>query len=343
MQQFNILKTAMSKRIVVLDSFRAVAALSVLLFHLTNRHFAYGHYGVQFFFIISGFVIFNTIGKIKSGNEFIIRRFFRLYPTYWACVIITTLVINFFSISHEHISGYKFLANFTMIQELLNVENIDTSYWSLLPELFFYGLILILYWTRQLKNIEIIGLLWIVLILIAAYFKIETKIPLIRILNIRHGQLFLSGIMFYKIYKGAYTKRTIAIIILCYLCCLYVYPVSHPDIYPVLSNAIIISIIFFSFVLFIKGKLSFLANKQLQFIGLISYPVYLLHQKIGLILLDILNSRLPQFAILNFVLVTLLIILVSYCIYRVVEKPVQHVSKFLVNRLNVSNDKGSNF
>jgi peptidoglycan/LPS O-acetylase OafA/YrhL len=149
--------------------------------------------------------------------------------------------------------------------------------------------------------------------------------------------------MFYKIYKGAYTKRTIAIIILCYLCCLYVYPVSHPDIYPVLSNAIIISIIFFSFVLFIKGKLSFLANKQLQFIGLISYPVYLLHQKIGLILLDILNSRLPQFAILNFVLVTLLIILVSYCIYRVVEKPVQHVSKFLVNRLNVSNDKGSNF
>jgi peptidoglycan/LPS O-acetylase OafA/YrhL len=81
------------KRILVLDVFRALAALLVLLSHLDTVHFHFGKWGVEFFFTISGFVIFKTLENSKNSTEFLVKRFFRLYPTYWVCLILTTLTI----------------------------------------------------------------------------------------------------------------------------------------------------------------------------------------------------------------------------------------------------------
>jgi peptidoglycan/LPS O-acetylase OafA/YrhL len=323
----------MNKRIGVLDSFRAIAAMAVLFFHLTNRWFSYGHYGVQFFFIISGFVIFNTVDRIKSGKEFIFKRFFRLYPTYWVCVALTALTINIFqSASQEHISLLKFFANLTMIQELLGVENIDTSYWSLIPELFFYAMILGLYWIKQLRNIEYVGLIWLAVILLNAVFNIESHFPAIRLLNIRHGQLFLAGIMLYKMYKGIQTRLSVIIFFLCFATCVYVYPLFYPEIYSFTSNLLIMTFIFGSFLLFLKEKLNFIAIRPLQFIGLISYPLYLLHDKIGVILMKLSGLLFPDLPLLNLFIAIVIIFLLSYLVYQFIEKPVQLFSKYLLGK-----------
>jgi peptidoglycan/LPS O-acetylase OafA/YrhL len=43
--------------------------------------------------MISGFVIFMSFDRIDSGTEFVVARALRLYPTYWAGVVITSAII----------------------------------------------------------------------------------------------------------------------------------------------------------------------------------------------------------------------------------------------------------
>ncbi len=108
------------KRYQELDSLRGVAALMVVVFHFTMGRkegqylFNLGNTGVELFFIISGFVIFMSINKMKNSKEFIINRFTRLYPTYWTCVTFTFILIAWSSTWNEalaKVSFIKYLAN----------------------------------------------------------------------------------------------------------------------------------------------------------------------------------------------------------------------------------------
>lgn len=163
-----------NNRILELDALRGLAALAVVLFHYTTKYseifntdvttqiidFKYGHYGVQLFFIISGFVIFMTINKVKTPFEFIFKRFIRLYPVFWLCIIITTLVT--FNLPPGFGRSFSDLVvSFTMIPALLGYKPIDGAYWSLVPELFFYAMILGIFLLKKLDKIVWIGFVWI--------------------------------------------------------------------------------------------------------------------------------------------------------------------------------------
>lgn len=95
-------------RLELLDYGRFFAAISVVLFHYTFNGIAngkitsishtpwlvgvtkYGYLGVEFFFMISGFVIFFSARK-KSASNFMVNRATRLYPAYWFAVLFTSL------------------------------------------------------------------------------------------------------------------------------------------------------------------------------------------------------------------------------------------------------------
>ena len=72
------------ERIKLLDSFRFIAILMVLLFHYYSRWngihyqiegdllgFKYGYLGVEFFFMISGYVIYFTLTKTENFQKFL--------------------------------------------------------------------------------------------------------------------------------------------------------------------------------------------------------------------------------------------------------------------------------
>ena len=100
-----------SDRLQELDVLRGLAALSVLCYHYTTHYkdlfspsgpvlfnFAWGNCGVQIFFIISGFVILMTLEKTQRPMDFIVSRFSRLYPCYWAAVILTFIAVKLFPV-----------------------------------------------------------------------------------------------------------------------------------------------------------------------------------------------------------------------------------------------------
>ena len=102
------------RRIGYLDSIRGIAALAVVIFHSNawldftkDAHFNSsipthilniffnGHNAVCLFFVLSGFVL--SLKYIKQETkevsylEFILKRFFRLYPAYWFVLILVAL------------------------------------------------------------------------------------------------------------------------------------------------------------------------------------------------------------------------------------------------------------
>jgi exopolysaccharide production protein ExoZ len=76
-----------------LQYIRAIAALSVVMFHIlegTNHKWPIGAKGVDIFFVLSGFLMFSISERRQlSPKQFLSDRVARILPTYWLATIIT--------------------------------------------------------------------------------------------------------------------------------------------------------------------------------------------------------------------------------------------------------------
>src|ERR1700690_3582716 len=138
----------MKPRFSLLDVLRFFAAFWVMNFHYlqgdsSSLHwYRYGNLGVQLFFIISGFVIVESL-RGKTLREFATGRFIRLFPLFWILCSLTyilTLVIP----HTTHLLFLDYLKSMTMFGNVFNgfvgtTNLIDPSYWTLTIELIFYG------------------------------------------------------------------------------------------------------------------------------------------------------------------------------------------------------------
>ncbi|TCJ39575.1 acyltransferase [Parafrankia sp. BMG5.11] len=96
-----------------LQAGRAIAALLVVLFHCTvsishpkywgqpvfNNVFEFGSLGVEFFFVLSGFIILwahrDDIGHPQALVRYAYRRMARVYPPYWIASIFVILAMTY--------------------------------------------------------------------------------------------------------------------------------------------------------------------------------------------------------------------------------------------------------
>jgi peptidoglycan/LPS O-acetylase OafA/YrhL len=333
----------MKNRLVELDALRGIAALFVVLFHFSiiggfgNQLLRLGVTGVDLFFLISGYVIFMTLSKIKSSYEFIVSRLLRLYPAYLVMIFITLLLIFIFK--RTELPGLKnILGNLTMLQPLFRIDYIDDSYWTLTVEMEFYLFMLLLYITGKLKDIERICTL--LLSVIFVYYVISSRFfpdSIIYILPktifpiISHLPLFFSGILFYNMKTDGMKLYRHLLVLLCFVFNLFLFNKSGRSHFFIGLDTytLVIGLYFGLFYLFVFGKLRFLNLKPLLFLGNISYGLYLIHQEAGKILYQyiIANKWLNPFPAISllFFLMILIASFVTYCI----EKPVKKLKKYL--------------
>lgn len=131
-----------------LDGLRAIAVLLVLTFHLMMPVKFAGAYGVDMFFVLSGFLISTILLKeIRrtggiSFRRFYVRRLIRLYP---ALLVVAAVVIPFGLVIMTDIRYFlveSFLAlTYTMPVGLIadpNISQVWTMTWTLGIEQFFY-------------------------------------------------------------------------------------------------------------------------------------------------------------------------------------------------------------
>jgi peptidoglycan/LPS O-acetylase OafA/YrhL len=134
-------------RLAFLDVARCVAALLVFVEHAIDMlvyHYqgsgphvgVLGKIGVVLFFIISGFIIPQSLQEGGSNLRFWIRRFFRLYPAYWLTVGVTAVYVHVKDLDLYQPSD--FLINLTMLQGFFSCPHVLGVFWTLHLELIFY-------------------------------------------------------------------------------------------------------------------------------------------------------------------------------------------------------------
>lgn len=330
-------------RIIGLDYLRGVASISVVIYHylkylkiengILYNVFKYGYLGVDLFFVISGYVIFYSLKSKNTLVEFAISRISRLYPTYWAGVILTTffiLVFKFLFNVGDNWQGWKaFLVNLTMTQEFFNIPNIDGAYWTLAYELVFYAIIGISFFIfRHNRCFDIFLFAYLLLSLLYKIdrFNIPFEALATKFLIVDKIPLFLAGLSIFKIKcKEQFGWVLFLSSILIYNFFLLKSSISNWQIFLII-NCIFLSVLIASVINF-KLEHSWL-HHPLYFFGKISYPLYLIHGEISWLLFMLLVPFLNKNN--STLLVGTLCILFAYQIHKKVEG---RYSKHLKNRL----------
>ena len=353
----------MKKRLYHIDLLRFLAAFYVLLYHYCFRGYSkdnfsiveyasledfskYGYLGVDLFFIISGFVILMTALN-SDPIKFSISRFSRLYPAYWFCLILTTSVIVLSNSEKFQVSTFQFLTNLTMFNGFFQIPYVDGVYWSLLVELKFYILIGIVLIFKSIKHIKIISLFLLGIAILQLLFPFKDAPFALQILYFmtfpRWASYFIAGMFFFLTYKNGKKWQYTAIILMCCLVSIKyallkadymnnVYP--HHFSYPVVITFIIA--FYLLFYLISIEKLSVLNQKYFLTVGGLTYPLYLIHQNIGYIILNYFGTTVNKWLLL-LALISLMIVL-SYVINNYIEKPLGNYfreklreNRFLIN------------
>ena len=341
------LQSPIHKRYKELDSLRGLAAMLVVFFHFTwgcdkaGFIFWYGNAGVDLFFMISGFVIFLSLNNVNNVTEFAIHRVARLFPTYWTCVTFTYILhvtyFQFVEVDFGMFSIYSYLVNMTMLQFYLHEPNLDQPYWTMIIELLFYVLMAGLYYFRLFRRINMIAFVSTASLAILANFVQSTGISwLFRWIPVlTYLPLFFAGIVFYKIYhrKGSLLSNYLLLLSLL-LCELWLFDISGRLIFLGRAQYTIVLLVFFMlFILFVHGRLKFIAAGWMLFLGRISFALYLTHQFLSV---NILLPLLTEFAGLSYwiaVIITLpIVILVAAIITFYVEKPLSAKMKSWLKR-----------
>jgi len=324
-------------RLILLDLIRFIAAMAVLIFHYKSKYIEtlqadtelasviysvtkFGYLGVDLFFLISGFVIFASALK-RTPTQFLISRTTRIYPTFWACLIITCLLILIYP-DPPPISLSRFLSNLTLLHSYLDIASVDGVYWTLLVELKFYSCIFVLMLLGWLKFYRVWLLIWLVLTVMFVLF--HQPFFLGWFISPEYSPYFISGIIFYLAQREGYSKLYVSVLGIAFVMALrhayiavdsFSHDISPIDRYIVMA---IVTSFYGVFYLISRKSISLKYRSIYVILGGMTYPLYLLHNTGGKLTFDFFVSFISPLPLL--VLITLIVMGLSYVINVWLEK-----------------------
>jgi peptidoglycan/LPS O-acetylase OafA/YrhL len=332
-----------------LNGIRAIAASSVVVSHVIlslnrfgltkiNKGWDFAGYGVTMFFTLSGFLITyllllekektNTVG-IKN---FYIRRMLRIWPLYYLVILISYLLMYFCfkeELTTGNITYYIFLsANIATVVKA-SVPLIG-HYWSLGVEEQFY---LIWPWlfkkTSPLKAVTIF--LFCFLIIKIIFRVVLPHSVMYQFIALTQFDCMAIGALFAILYnsKSKLFKKYLFSLVAQLICWgifflaildqLHLPDFINSNVFSIAIGTIIINVAFNPRVLIS------LENKLFDFIGRISYGIYVYHVMVIILLGKMLVNHIPVFntalQIVTLVaLVFLITIFISFISYHFFEK-----------------------
>jgi peptidoglycan/LPS O-acetylase OafA/YrhL len=322
-----------------MDFLRFIAAFSVVIYHFTlfyqesvNQYVKMFMHnlgiGVDLFFIISGFLIVYLLitekekTKTISLYKFYVRRILRIFPLYYLIVGISYLL---FYKSNPEIQFSKyllFIGNFWMID--VNSWTVSTlnPLWSICIEEHFYLLIPVLLLLLQKKSFPY---LFYFIIFCSLFFRIyiteniENNWMDIYCHTLSKCDLLAFGGLFAYYFQIKKLNYNIPIYLFyCTLFCLmlfmfFVESVDYTTWYYAGFRKYIFAIpmlILFYAIIIQPNKYSFINkitnNKLINYLGKISFGLYIYHSLISEISLRILNRTSLKIVLLNLVLTIIL-------------------------------------
>ncbi len=316
--------------IFILDSLRAFAAIAVCLYHfvctttgfIKNENilsiFSFGKYGVQTFFVISGFVIpwamFSAHFKLNNFFSFLVKRLARLEPPYLFSVLIAIILL---------LIRAKFYDT-TNVGFNLNYKQIALHFGYLIPFFENYKWLNEVYWTLavEFQYYFFIGLLFIPLVNTTQFIRILIYTGILLLSFIGKSTLlfywlpiFLLGILTFLFKANLILKKEYTLVLLITLIfCFYKYQ----------FGLVLFSILPVLCILFCADIKVFILN----FLGKFSYSIYLIHTLIGATFINVLSHNcVTSFNKFLVILGGLIISLIAaWLTYLIIEKPSKKLS-----------------
>lgn len=348
-----------------LDSLRALAVIMTLASHWQTRvgseRIPYLWYGVDIFFAISGFLITGillqinqTENKLKALKNFYIRRALRLFPAYYLLILVFCVVLNVFSLyiwdNQWNVYYFTYLANWYWFLHPNMGNGSFNHIWSLGVEEQFYLVWpwLIVFLPVQHTKTFLLGVVAFALLI---HFGVTglPKAGMLPFFNLH--TLGIGAVLAYMYFREAKNRHFRKI-------------VTHSSQILVISTTLLLYLLLFhplrgrvenlfvqtclcaaTGILVLKsvygwGRFAGLVfgSRYLQFIGTISYGIYLYHMPIpdtfkalaGKFGYTLDFKQHPVFYLLLFCTLTFLVALFSY---KFIEMPfLKMKSKFAMER-----------
>jgi len=314
-----------NKRLLGLDAMRGIAAMLVLFYHFNFKYeprdpsigelpllFGWGHHGVSLFFAISGFVISMTLERTTSVSAFAWSRFSRLFPVYWVAMAITITIVLIGNDQKLMVSPQIALANATMMHYWFDIQSVDGSYWSLSIELSFYLVMALVLHLRLLQRLDLVLAGWLALHILQGMTGV-LPIWAARMLALDYIPLFAIGMIHYRYFCGMIDWRKA---VAWHIALVAIVALSGTSV------AIVAAATACLFWAMTHGWLRFMKHPLLLWLGAISYPLYLIHQYVGYVLIDhLVATGLSLLAATGLALVT--VIALAHMLHIWVENPSQ--------------------
>lgn len=332
-------------RLAYLDGLRGVAILSVLVYHAYARWptklpfgdafeappIAQGWVGVELFFIISGFVIFMSLERSRSLPYFALQRWRRLFP---AMLVATMLVVLTTPLLPERpytnndlaapLVGLTFIAPRWWAVAGIELEAIEGAFWSLFVEVQFYAVVGIAYFASGRRG----ALMVLAALYVAAQLAVSGLLPsatvarLIFSITDKIGAIyyawFLAGAFLYLyLCSGRRVMLMLGVASLAAAVLLFDAPAKEWLASKIALGAVaalaIAAVVY-------EPLQRHLARPFWQFLGFVSYPLYLIHENIVAALTIKLGKALPMMPhVLLPVLPMLAMIAVAWVIAKYME------------------------
>ncbi len=301
-----------------IDILRGLAVISVVLYHffvllgLTHSPYfpyikSFGSLGVPLFFIISGYLIYRSIernisskGTKKGLLNYFFHRLFRILPAYYFNLLIVFIMASFVLNNDFFYSDAffrQFFLNLTLTSYFVNKTaglGINGTYWTLSIEMLWYIIApFFLIFFRQTRILLLIMLLSILYIWGLAYGDLGVYLHLDSnykaLLPYYLSQLpaqinyFIAGVLIYKYTLAVSLSKTryhylFVVLILSLFVGAMGYFKIHLSYIP--SHLSILTVTTLLFVLLYTVKVKITAFSLLEWIGKISYSLYLWHTPI---------------------------------------------------------------
>lgn len=284
----------------------AIASHGVANFHSWTELAPFGWAGVQIFFVISGFVIVVSAER-SNPYKFFMSRFVRLVPAVWICATITLLAWLLVDVEKSALSLFAMYVR--SVAFFPDGDWIDSVYWTLGIEICFYTLIFVLlmgerrHWIQPImRGIGLVSTLFWIGFTVAdlqrnsAAFELFSEIQWSRLAQLtllQHGVFFALGVLLWS-RRVKQPSRGESAWLLLFLVggCLQIAGESALklektglDFSPLVPCAIWLGAMLFFWLAIANNarvqQLPLWALQLLRRLGLMTYPLYLLHNVTG--------------------------------------------------------------
>lgn len=318
---------------------RLLAASLVVLVHVMDDFGmqSFGGFGVDIFFVISGFIMSSVTHSKSSVNNFLLKRLLRIIPLYWLVTIVLYLIVYIrpellrttTSDIMLLINSLLFIPYWTEGKEYFPLLGLG---WTLNFEMFFYLLFFVsMRINHKYREIICTILLLLTFILIPNSTSLESNYYFYHyysndiILEFSLGMLLAVIIRQFKISHSS--VNNLLVLSLVALLFLWFYFEAYHDVYQlprfvrygIPAFLLVCCFLYFEFV-FVN------ARKKVKYLitlgGDLSYPLYLVH----IFIIAIFTRLLPMdsFSVISVFIISMFFsLLVSFYLNNLFDKPVR--------------------